>query len=416
MGREKQICKLSNKLSLIGMALSLIGVPLGMYLNWFYPIFKWSPIIMLICIILVVNWGNLLKFNFPSLRPILKFIIAFQFLMILYGLLDIKGAMTTQYLSFHLFIICLCIGYCSQGRNLNLSNLPKIVFYMSMILTLLGAILCSQGLVVGDDVWQAKQYTDDYALEAFTVSAGALTNYFAAISMQKGKISKILSILFIIMDIYILFACTKRTPIFVCLVGTFVYFYKTNMFSYRNLSKLMKLVPICFICFIYAYVSFSNFADTVDSFVANFYNGVLVLFGDTHASDESGSAVARVEAREFMYNYINLKFSFINYLFGGGYMVKWLDAPILEAYLDMGIGGFLSYFFLIVLLPIKYIFKSVRNIKQNSTWIFALLMTLYPMLSMLNSGNPYQYLKYTNICLLVFVVGQYKNITYENNI
>ena len=401
-----------NYLYLFGITLSLVGVPLGMYLNWFYPIVKWSPVIMAISLLLVVNWMNVIKLKFPSSCSKMHFIIAFQLLMILYGLFDMKGTMTNQLLNFHLFIIFLSLGYSSQDRYVDMNELPEVVFYTSMILSILGTVLCFQGYVVGEDVWIAKQYTDDYALEAFTVSTGALTNYFAALTMKKENITKLLCFLCIILDIYILFTCAKRTPIFVCIVGTLVYLYKSNLLSYGNFIKLIKLVPVFLFCFIYSYKSFPEFSESVDSFVENFYKGVLVLFGNTHVSDATGSASARVEAREFMYNYIYLKFSFFNYIFGGGYMVKWLDAPILEAYLDMGILGFFSYFFLIVFIPIKYALKKAKS----NTWIFALLMTLYPMLSMLNSGNPYQYIKYTNVCLLVFIVGQYKKITHENNI
>lgn len=396
---EHNLKKIDN-LKTLGISLSIAGVPLGMYLNWFFPFVEWSPIIMFVSVVLIFNWGNLFRFRFPSMSPVLKIVIGFQLLMLLYGLIDERGTMTTQYLSFHLFVIAICFAYALQNRFLELSKVTKYIFGLSSILSILGGFLCFQGFVVGDDVWKAKQYTDDYALEPFTVASGVLINFFSAMVItKKNRLENILVFMFFILDIYVLFKCGKRTPIFVASIGTILYLYKRGMLSLHNFKTFLKYIPILCLCFVFAYLKNEEFNTLVNDFIENFYKGILVLFGNTNVSDASGSASARVEARDFMFNYINLEFSFPNYLFGGGYMVRWLDAPILQSYLDMGILGFILYSYLIVYVPIKYMkYKTLNNLQ-----LFALLNTLYPLLSMLNSGHPYMYNKYTGICLLAFV-------------
>ena len=44
----------------------------------------------------------------------------------------------------------------------------------------------------------------------------------------------------------------------------------------------------------------------------------------------------RYESREWAFDYIE-NFNFFEFPFGAGYMTRWLDIPILQSFLDMGI-------------------------------------------------------------------------------
>lgn len=387
----------------LGISLSIIGVPLGMYLNWFFPVVKWSPLTMLLSVVLIANWRNVLRLRLAGSAS-LAWIVGFQMLMVLYGVLDARGAMTGQYFSFHAYVIMLCVAYASLNASARTGRLCDTLYLSSLVLTGLGAWTCYSGLVVGDEVWQMKQEVDDYALEPFTVASGVLTNLFAALLVRKERFwEKLLFLVAVSLDVYVLFACTKRTPIFVAIVGTLLYLYKRGILTWQGTRRFLKYVPLLIIAFVGAYATFSSFATNVNDFVDNFYAGVLNLMGDTSVRDASGSAMARTEARQFMFTYISTHFTPVNYIFGAGYLFRWLDAPVLEAYLDMGIPGFVGYAFIIIVLP----FKALRRRWLNDGQLLALMLCIYPLVSCFNSGNPYGYNKYTATCLMVYLIGHY---------
>ena len=388
-----------NILYSFGIAFSLVGVPLGMYLNQMVGGTKWSPITMAISILLLVRWRGLSGVVANLSKTPLKWMVAFQLMMIVYGMFS-DNRMTGQYLTFHLYIIVLCISYASHKNFDFVRLIPKSTFFLSFIASSLGAYFCSLGMVVGDDAYILKQTDDDYALEMFTVAGGALTNYFAALTFKKERVwEKFIFAIAVSMDIYVLITCTKRTPVFVAIVGTVLYLYKSGFVKKHTLWKSAKYILLAIIGLLYAYFSIDSFQIGMDDMFTRLYDGIRVLLGDESAKNIHDSAQARVAFRGWAYNYIGQQFSVFNYIFGAGYMTKWLDVPILQSYLDMGILGIWLYGYLVGWTLLRSLFKK----HINKIGIFASLSALYVSLSMFNSGNPYQYVKYTGACFLIFV-------------
>lgn len=391
--------KIRNVLYALGVAFSLVGVPLGMYMNQIVGGSGWSPITMFFSIILLVRWRGLSSaFIYISKTP-LKWMIVFQLMMVIYGIFS-DNRMTGQYLSFHLYIIALCIGYATHRTFEFVRFIPKTTFYLSLIASLLGAYFCSLGMVTGDEAYMLRQMDDSYALEMFTIAGGSLTNFFAALTFKKEHIwEKVLFTIAITMDIYVLISCTKRTPVFVAIVGTLIYLYKSGFAEKRILRKYAKYIMLFIIGLLYAYFSIDSFHIGVDDMFSRLYDGIRVLLGDESAKNIQDSAQARVQARNWAYHYIGQDFSFGNYIFGAGYMTKWIDVPILQAYLDMGLIGIFLYGYLVGWTLLHSLLKKYIN----PAGIFAIVSALYVSLSMFNSGNPYQYVKYTGACFLIFV-------------
>lgn len=390
----------------IGLSLVLTGVPYGMYLNWLYPSWSWSPVFMIISIILLFDFKSINRWSMPR---ILKVIIFFQLLMITYGVFSGNEGMSSKYLSFHLYIIslCFCLKTC-LGKDYD--NFSHVLFFCSIPLSILGAVLMQLGLVVGDTAWMLKQENEAYAIEPFTVAMGALINLFSALVMdKKNGYLKWLFFILLLIDLYVLFAITKRTPVFVAIMGTFLYLYKTHAFT-LNRNAIIGNILLCFFVLFIVYLQIPAAQEMVDGFFDNFSKGVLVLFGDSSVSDATGSADERVRSREFAFQYIDYHFALEDYIIGAGYMTKWLDAPILQSYLDMGILGFFLYLYIVIIYPLN----AIRIKEPDKALLIAIMVSLYAILSCLNSGHPYQYIKYTPICLIAFFsVSNYSKISIE---
>lgn len=406
---KKITSNLSNPIVNIGIALTLVGVPLGMYFNYLLPVVKWSPIFMFASFLAIISFKNLLLSRFPSFNKKFVVIGAFQLLMLLYG--GFSDTLTTQYLSFHLYIIALLVAFSTNEIHLSYKNVIITTFFISGICSILGAFFTWKGLITGDEVWLLKQENDEYALESFTVAAGAITNFICALCFQTKTLRmKYLVWFFVALDVYIIFMSGKRTPVFVSLIILLIYFYKNGTISTKLLIRYLKIIFLLFLLMLFLYIYNESFQIKVDNFFYNFYNGVLNILGNTKVKDSTGSAIARYNFREWTFNYIENDFSFFNYILGAGYMTRWIDSPLLQSYLDMGIIGLVMYISLIIVFPFKSFFKVV-----NILGLFAVLLTVYNIMASISSGNPYAYIKHVPIVFLAFIMNLKNNRIVKRN-
>lgn len=383
----------------LGISLSLIGVPLGMYFNYLFPFVKWSPIFMFLSVASMLSYKNLFLGRLPSYNKWFTIIIGYQFLMLLYGLFSDK--MTSQYLSFHIYIILLTLALASNKNNVSYDKIILFTFYISALCTFLGAYFIWKGLVTGEEAWQLRQDQQDYALEAFTIANGAITNYVCVLCLRfKNKFIKILLLFVFALDIYVLFMSTKRTPVFVAIIIAILYLYRMGSINKTLVFKYFKILILIIIGFMVAYINIEALQKSIDKFVYEFYSGVLNIFGNTDIRDSSGSAIARYTSREWTFNYIDENFNIFNHVLGSGYMTRWIDNPLLQSYLDMGLIGFILYVWLILIFPIKSYFKINNNLA-----LFAFLLCIYNIMASISSGNPYAYIKHVPIVFLAFTMN-----------
>lgn len=383
----------------IGISLSLIGVPLGMYFNYLFPFVKWSPIFMFASFLLIISYKNFFLRRFPSFNKLFIPIFFFQILMLIYG--GFSNTFTEQYLSFHLYVIALVIALSTNERNYSYRNVITTTFYISAICSGLGAFFLWKGLVTGEDAWLLRQENDEYALESFTVSVGAITNFICALCFPSKTLRiKIIIWFFLFLDIYIIFISGKRTPVFVAIIILLIYLFKTGVLSNHVLIRYIKISILIFILAVSFYLNSDFFQKMIDNFFSNFYNGVLNILGNTDVRDSTGSAIKRYNARGWTFNYIENNFNFFNYIFGAGYMTRWIDNPLLQSYLDMGIFGLIMYIWLILVFPLKSYFKV-----SNILVLFAVLLCIYNFMASISSGNPYAYIKHVPIVFLAFVLN-----------
>lgn len=400
-----QITKYINKHT-IGASLVLCGVPYGMYLNFllpngFYGI-GWSPVIMVLSILLLTDWDNAIRLRFPSFSKVMGYIILFQLIMLAYGMYS--DNMTNQYLSFHLFVISLCFSISSNKSYEKFDKFTTALYVVSFPLVILGVFYMASGLIVGDEAYQMRQYNDDYALEPFTACSGMLTNMFAILCVNSKSLwHRVFLAISFAAGLYVILYTGKRTPLLDLFVAFFIYLFLENRLKGKSFKRIVSysIIGVIVICILIALIP--RVGEQAENVWDNFTSGVLNLLGFTNVSDTSGSAIERVYNRRWAYDYINTRFGSINYIFGGGYLVRWLDNPVLESFLDMGLIGIIFYISIVVIYPIKVIFKRYNN----TNIVLGLMLASYAIVSMFNSGNPYQYSKYTPIVILAFFVKSY---------
>lgn len=392
-----QVAQIRNCISDAGLALIIVGVPIGMFMNFFISNSSWSNILMFAGLLMIVRVSKLLKMELPSWNKNMALLLVFQFLCVIYFMAAQDPP--RKYLNFHIFIMGLIFALSSVDfKIINIDRVISIAWVLSITCVLLDYFCFAQGLV-GDYTEVISIFNnDDNILERFTMSSACLTNIICSLFLsRKARWVQIIAVLSIILDFYIITLIGKRTPLIISFVIVVSYLLK-NRISF----KLSYIVYAILIYFIVVYVFFRNSVVNVQltSVIDNIGRGVEDMISGSE-TDDFGSAVARYEARVFAIDYIRFNFSPLNYIFGGGYMVKWLDIPILQAYLDMGIIGFFFYLYYVLLLPIISIIKASAT---NVAIQFASFNAFYSIFSAFNSGNPYGYNKWIPIVVLVFVL------------
>lgn len=380
----------------IGMALAWTGVPLGMYFNYMQPNIGWSPVIMLLSVLLIIRYDRLVAGKIARFSVILLCILSTQATMLMYGIFS--GNMNWRYTSFHIYAIFLIIALSSNTRENSLNY--KVVlwtFILSGYCSVLGAYYHWNGLITSQTAWQLRQEDENYALEPFTASLGALVNFAAALCLlrTRPKLFSWLIFTLLLVDVYVVLWAGKRTPLIVmiAMISLFIaknhrYFLKKSIFSFAFI--LVSSTCLYFLA--------PEFQLRIDQFAYNSISGVLNMFGDFSVSDTTGSASSRYDYRIWTYNYINENFSLINYILGGGYMTQWIDNPLLQSYLDMGVVGLAAYTFLIIIYP-AYLMTRCNS---NDAFTLSLLLCIYSIISTLNSGNPYLYTKWIPVIMLAY--------------
>ena len=403
--------KIRESITLIGIILGLTCNLYGMYFSYYFPKIPWSPVFMVIAIILISDAHNLARFKFPGWNSLLALVMTFQFIMLVYG--GLSDNLTTHNFFGHGYVILFCLSIASISFTVDYSRLVFFAFLLTIPLLFLGTAMTHLDLVVGDLHYSLKQTDSDFSIEAFAVATGALINFFAGLCIQKDSFwKKIVFGLSVILSFYVIISSAKRTPVIVMLVGTLCYLW----FNIKNFSRLNRMSPklivyiiLIVVIFAVSYFNIDYVRAKVDRFAISFYTGIQALLGNVEM-DQTGSATARVISRTWALDYINNQFSFINYIIGGGYFIRWLDFPILEAYLDMGIIGFVFYLYIVVVYPVGKIIQRINN----RAVLFSCLICLYAIVSIFNSGHPYQWTKYIPVCILSIIWYYYKRTTNES--
>lgn len=383
---------------ILGVSVCLIGVPLGMYLSFFIPSVKWTHINMLLSILLISNWKNIFSFKFPLSCRIITFVGAFQVLMLLYGFFSNDKATFEKWSIFQYFVLGLCVAYSSNTRSINLNKLPNYVFLLSFGVNICGAYLCSLGLVSGEESFLMKLYDDNYVIDPITVSLGAAMNVISGIFLDKNKtLLRVLFYIAICLAIYTFITTFKRTLILFCMFAVFIYLYKNAKLNMHVVIKSFKILLIAILLFFILSLFDDKIGEKISEVYLHFYDGVLTLFGKKTTYDVNSSAVARVVQRDMAFLDFELNAKPINYIWGMGYIKYYIDAPIIESYLDMGILGLVGYFTIAVLFPLRC-FLIMKT--KKGYFLLPLVLGFETMLEMFSAGNPYGYTQYVYIVLL----------------
>lgn len=372
----------------IGLSLSIIGVTIGMLLNYFLPVVTWSPIIMFLSVLLLLN-GKILRLK-PKLNRFFTAIIFFQLFMIICSILsDYSEPVFYTYLFYHLYIIALAVVMI-KNVELRTVNFLSTLFWLSSFVTIIAAVIAYFDLARLD----IQMRRGEAVLELFTLNIASYANLIAGLCLIRGKTAlyKLAIFIFMLIDFYVIVRSGKRSFFAAVFMSIFVYLYK-----YHCVIKGL-LAGLAFVTF--TFVAIPQVRMVTMEMVTRSVEGFRTVFASKSKAydyDEYDSATIRKYNKQVVYDDLENNFGLLNVFVGMGYYYAYIDNPLLESYLDMGVIGFFYYVYLIIVIPFLF-FKKIRGDDELS--MFILLNTILNLTVIVTNYNPYQYFVYTPICLV----------------
>ena len=393
----------------MAMGLIIVGAALGMYMNFYFGNIGWNNILMFAAILMLPNWRNILNFRLPFVNRTFKIILIFQFVCIIYMMMG--GIIDGTFLTYMVFTILMVLGIMSQNRN----DMPlcKIIWY-SWIFGWICLLFCCCCLISGAYFIEYAHLHDGSGYQSILIDLTMAGNLYTFIAcclyyLKGSKKEAGFSVLGIILGLILIVILGKRTPLLISFIAISVYLFRFYPISRKiNKKTILYFVAVGFIIiFLFQIPGLSMAFKLV---IERSVNGIIDMIHGT--SSTGAAAVERYKLRDWAFDYIDNNFTLVNYIFGAGYMTKWLDAPLVQAYLDMGIIGICIYSYYVIIKPIKITFSKLS---KYPIVYWGCALNFYNIFSALNSGIPYGHLRWIPLIVLILTLRTVKCKNRFNN-
>lgn len=419
----------------IGILLIIFGVTVG---NLLYEFLGKSinivNISMFLGVILIGDYRRLLslKWPYPKIDCIIIFI--FQNILLLYLIAYCNQYLKSGFVDFSyvLFVLVLIVMINSNGYSVRMNNLVNYLFYFSFfILLLISFVIFRTGF--------STRFTFTSGADPLAMGLG-ITSCLATILIYNPTsiYKKVIKFMSIFLFIYCELAFNCRTAIVSSILIILINIIqniriggKKNLNLKKFFNTFFKILSL--IVLIYTiYTKVAEIKILIDTTIEFIGNGIKALYmGEGYGVDASANTrlITRREALRIISS-SNL----FQLLFGHGYMKMYVDIPILQAFLDLGIIGGSVYFYIIFIIPLKlivsrqYINLARRDNEYKERYLLFTLLSLPIIIKQFGSATPYGHDLYwpSTLCLFILVKNKkslknnmeenYEETWYENSI
>lgn len=397
----------------IGLSLALCGVSMGTFIkpiigiNLVYPLMALSAILLFNYKILITGLTRIHRISHY------KGMVIFLLLMVSYGFLynDYPPFSNRNFLPM-CFGVVICLELFTQDKKTIFKDFIPILYIISAFGCLMALYARTGGSWVITDTTDISDVTHDYNSNdedsaVFLFGEIGLANLAANLNLEtRNKFLRLSRPILGIISFLLVLTSGKRTV--TILFFLYIILWAYNKYTWNEIKKkLYMIIPsvIFFIIVIIALSKLSFISTFFDSFEERFVNGVNIIFGGaTYVYEDSAST--RLYMRAKFYDIISSpEYSFLNMLFGKGWMTLYMDCPLLQSYLDMGIIGFLLFIYNYIIRILKNLIKDRRN--MNPLYLYGCMIALNPLVCVYHAGIPYS----QNYLIPVAIMILFKNIS-----
>lgn len=384
----------------IGIALNILAVSISIILKEILQ--NDSPIItnvlLSISIVLIVDWDSIFSCIWIK-KSINIGIVLFLQIYIIFSALFVGTTLfnSNAALIYTIYVIVFLFALMTNHNTcLNEEFFMRLVLVVAAILNVVAFVL-----IVGKErnFDRLDQNVINMAGGAERSTLSGIPFFFIIAFMadfQKVKKNKIWWI-FLIISLINMFACNRRTvyvSVIMCLIIAII---KNNVIINKKKIYNIFFATIIVLIIFHIIMSIKWINDLLQFSVDSLNTGLKTFFSNEYGD---ASVLIRNRNRRLAIDCFNSN-SIIQWIFGRGYAFMWIDFPILEAFLDLGILSGSIYLYLFVFFPIKSIIKINKPSRMQMFMIFYMVASVA---SSFSSGMPYGYTKYCPLIIFIFVI------------
>lgn len=229
-------------------------------------------------------------------------------------------------------------------------------------------------------------YTNNYPV----LAASMLITLFYSLTFYKYKSKITYFIINAVLSVMVMlnvFSAVSRTAIMGFLLAIVIFVLKRSSRKYNKAFILFAF----FACIIMV-ITVPSFEEAFEAVKDLFARGINSLLGINANTKTEISAFTRKELREEAFAKIANEMHFKEFLFGFGYKNKYLDFPILQIFMDLGLCGALFYDVIFIFYPL------IKIIKKNN-YSFLDYIFIINSLNFISVGEPYDFIKLVPVIL-----------------
>ena len=396
------ITRTKRGMSEMGIALSLVSIPLGMIVKVIWGNMIFGNLLMALGLLMMFPYHRMRDGIRLNLQSGVMIFVILSFVYYIFS--DFDEPVYLLYLGVTLFF-SVGLSLSKYGKDFSLDNTIRYIWLFSLV-SVLGVLYCFvsgklsflSGLLdfneEGDTIY------DGLTMGSVCIMQIICSFYFIS-KDDNSLLERYLMFLLIILDFVMTLMAFKRTPLLIALVIIFYYL--------RRLGYL-ALTPRKVICFILVFlaimvyvISNSELSEAVATISENTFEGISSLVtGDHTGHSLTNSTDVRIENRDAAFGMI-AHFDVLEYMIGRGFMTFWFDMPLVQSYLDMGVIGLVLFAFYTVYLPLYSVFSKIR---KNRIVLLCGMFAFPGAVCCLTNGHPYFQSLWMPVSLLCFVLDE----------
>lgn len=396
------ITRTKRGMSEMGIALSLVSIPLGMIVKVIWGNMIFGNLLMALGLLMMFPYHRMRDGIRLNLQSGVMIFVILSFVYYIFS--DFDEPVYLLYLGVTLFF-SVGLSLSKYGKDFSFDNTIRYIWLFSLV-SVLGGLYCFvsgklsflSGLLdfneEGDTIY------DGLTMGSVCIMQIICSFYFIS-KDDNSLLERYLMFLLIILDFVMTLMAFKRTPLLIALVIIFYYL--------RRLGYL-ALTPRKVICFILVFlaimvyvISNSELSEAVATISENTFEGISSLVtGDHTGHSLTNSTDVRIENRDAAFGMI-AHFDVLEYMIGRGFMTFWFDMPLVQSYLDMGVIGLVLFAFYTVYLPLYSVFSKIR---KNRIVLLCGMFAFPGAVCCLTNGHPYFQSLWMPVSLLCFVLDE----------
>lgn len=390
-------CRKKDFIKSLGLVFVFAGMQFNTGLkNVFWGLDLAIPIMML-SVLFLMDFQNIGKVRFP-----VKMGVMFTLQMFFLANAVFSNYSSMQLITFHLYLLALIFALSTNRYYVKFEAFGKILFWISGFIATVILYQATEGFsrlvesfYITGKLWLSR------GGDPITMSRILVINLIAVLFYdQKNHIEKIFGVFFLIADIIGLFSFTNRLSILCSVIVVVIWYAK--YFCVHDKAKKILFMMMGILLFLFLIIRIPYFTQKFESLEKGFVNGLgTLLKAETVYADPS--AQLRVMILGDLYSHFFEGNILKNLFFGQGYNHIYVDRPVFQIFFDFGLIIFVIYFCLLMLLPIKTIFRQLRsNNIYNGAWIYVVFISIQAILDQLLVGLPYYYSLWTPTIFMLF--------------